>query len=198
VTKEEIRVRCGLSIGTNIFKIDIRRSARMIEANPFIKEACITRRLPDAIDINIKERSQVAYIKLFGKKYGLDDEGVILPLLDEEFNFPVVTGITLPKFTVGEKLDLAGVKSALNILKNIKETKLDEYIDIAEINVTKPAQAVLYTGKDKTEIRLGNFPIRNQFGSLKLILVDLNGKEASAEYIDLRFGEKIVVKERKK
>ena len=198
LTKEKIETLSNFSKGDNIFKLNIAGSARHIEAHPLIKEACITRKLPDIIDIKVQERNQAAYILLaFNKKYGLDDEGVILPLLDKELKLPVVTGLGFSKVSVGEKLDQAGVKSALNVIKAVKESRLDEFIDVAEINVVKPALPMLYTAKERTEIRLGNTPLRGQFDSLKLILVDLREKGSSAEYIDLRFGEKIVVKEKK-
>jgi len=199
VTKEKILILSHFSPGDNIFKLDIAESGRKIEAHPLIKEASITRKLPDIIDIRVEERNQVAYISLmFKKKYGLDDEGVILPVLDKKLKLPTVTGIAFSSVTVGERLDLAGIKSALNVVEAIKESKIDEYIEIAEIKVVKPAHPVLYTAKGRVEIRLGNFPLRNQFDSLKLILVDLREKGSCAEYIDLRFGKKIVVKEKKR
>lgn len=199
VTREKILVLSHFSPGGNIFRLDIAESAKHIEAHPLIKRASITRRLPDIIDIKVKERNQVAYILFkFNRKYGLDDEGVILPLLNKEFEFPAVTGLPFSEVVVGEHLDLPGVKSALNVLKAIEESNLEEYIEVAEINVVKPSHPVLYTAKEQTEIKLGSFPLRSQFDSLKLILVDLREKGSCAEYIDLRFGEKIVVKEKKK
>jgi len=198
VTREKILVLSHFSPGDNIFKVDIAEGSRKIEAHPLVKQACITRKLPDVIDIKVKERNQVAYISFaFKKKYGLDDEGVILPLLDEKLKFPTVTGLRFAKVVVGERLKMAGVKSAINVVEAIKDSKMDDYIEVAEINVVKPAHPVLYT-KARVEIRLGNFPLRNQFDSLKLILVDLREKGSCAEYIDLRFGEKIVVKEKKR
>jgi len=199
LTREKILILSQIFCGDNIFELDIAESAKHIEAHPLIKEACITRNLPDVIDIRVKERNQVAYILLkFKKRYGLDDEGVILPLLDKELKLPTVTGLAFSSVTVGKRLDLAGVRSALNVVKAVEDSKLEEYIDVAEINVVKPAHPVLYTAKERTEIRLGNFPLRNQFDSLKLILVDLREKGSCADYIDLRFGEKIVVKEKKR
>lgn len=201
VKPEEILSYSRLELGTNIFRLDITRTSRMIEVHPFIKEAVVIRRLPDIIDIKIRERRPLAYIML-GERYGLDEEGVILPPLEAKLEsgpkLPVVTGLLVSKVTVGEGLDLAGVKSALNVLKAIAETKLGEYVEIGEINVVKPAKVVLYTAKENTEIRLGNYPIRQQLESLKVIWVDLKEKGSEAEYIDLRFGEKMVVKPRER
>ena len=201
VKPEEILSYSRLELGTNIFRLDIARISRMIEVHPLIKEAIILRRLPDVIDIKVRERKQIACISL-GEMYGLDEEGVILPPLEVKSELspklPVVTGLRVASVTVGEGLDLAGVKSSLNVLKAMAETKLGEFLEIGEINVVKPATPVLYTTRENTEIRLGNYPVRQQLESLKVIWVDLKEKGSEAEYIDLRFGDKMVVKPREK
>lgn len=203
VKPEEILGYSRLELGANIFRLDIARISRMIAVHPLIKEAVIIRRLPDIIDIKVRERRQIAYIALgLGETYGLDEEGVILPPLEVKSELspklPVVTGLWVTSVTVGEGLDLVGVKSSLNVLKAMAETRLGEFLEIAEINVVKPATPVLYTAGENTEIRLGNYPLRQQLESLKVIWVDLKEKGSEAEYIDLRFGEKMVVKPREK
>lgn len=197
VTEDNILLLSNLAIGENIFMLDIRSAANRIKSHPLIRDAVIIRRLPDRIDIRVKERNQIAYIVLGLTLYGLDDEGYILPVVDENLVFPSVTGLRFSKANIGERLELAGVRAAINVLHSMRAAKLDEYADVTEINVVKPANPVLFT-RDRTEIRLGNSPLSRQFDSLKRVLINLRTKGVSAEYIDLRFGEShIPTKERK-
>jgi cell division protein FtsQ len=197
VTENNILLLSNFSIGENIFMLDIKSAAKRIQSHSLIRDAVIIRRLPDRIDILVKERNQIAYIVLGLTLYGMDDEGYILPVVDENLVFPTVTGLRFSKANIGERLNLTGVRSAINVIHGIRAAKLDGYADVTEINVVKPANPVLFT-RDKTEIRLGNSPLHRQFDSLKRVLINLKTKGVSAEYIDLRFGEShIPTKERK-
>jgi cell division protein FtsQ len=72
--------------------IDLRR--RELETLPWIERATVRRALPNRIEVEITERTPVAFVREASDMALVDVHGVILDRpLEGDFHFPVVTGI---------------------------------------------------------------------------------------------------------
>jgi cell division protein FtsQ len=80
--------------GHSVLRIPLAERKRQIEVIPWVEHAVVRRSLPNHIQVQIVERTPVAFLRNGGDLAFLDAHGVILEgPLTGDFHFPVVTGI---------------------------------------------------------------------------------------------------------
>ena len=81
--------------GRSIVKIPLSERRRQIEAIPWVEHATVRRVFPNRIEVDVVERTPIAYLRQGSDLSLVDAHGVILERpIEGAFNFPVVTGIT--------------------------------------------------------------------------------------------------------
>jgi cell division protein FtsQ len=81
--------------GWCVLRIPLVERRRVIDAIPWIEQATVRRALPNKIEIEITERTPVAFLREANDMALVDAHGVILDRpLEGDFHFPVVTGIS--------------------------------------------------------------------------------------------------------
>jgi cell division protein FtsQ len=80
--------------GHSVLRIPLNERRRQIEAIPWVAEALVRRALPNSIEVEITERTPIAFLRQGSDLALVDLHGVILERpLKANFHFPVVTGI---------------------------------------------------------------------------------------------------------
>jgi len=80
--------------GKSVLRIPIDERRKQIEALPWIEEATVRRALPNRIEVEITERTPVAFVREANDMALVDVHGVILERpVEGNFHFPVVAGI---------------------------------------------------------------------------------------------------------
>ena len=80
--------------GHSVLRIPLHERRRQIEAIPWVAEALVRRALPNKIEVEITERTPIAFLRQGSDLALVDIHGVILERpLKANFHFPVVTGI---------------------------------------------------------------------------------------------------------
>jgi cell division protein FtsQ len=80
--------------GKSVLRVPIDERRRQLEAIPWVEHATVRRVLPNHIDVEISERTPVAFLREGSDMALLDVHGVILDRpLEGNFHFPVVTGL---------------------------------------------------------------------------------------------------------
>jgi cell division protein FtsQ len=78
----------------SVLRIPIEKRRRELEAIPWVEAATVRRALPNRIQVEITERTPIAFLRDGGDMALVDVHGVILERpLSASFHFPVVTGI---------------------------------------------------------------------------------------------------------
>jgi cell division protein FtsQ len=81
--------------GRSILRIPLDDRRRQIEAFPWVEQATVRRALPSKIEVEIIERTPIAFLRQGSEMALVDVHGVILMRpLEGDFHFPVVTGIS--------------------------------------------------------------------------------------------------------
>jgi len=81
--------------GRSVLRIPLDERRLQIEAIPWVEQAAVRRALPNRIQVEITERTPVAFLRQGTALSLIDVHGVILGRpLQGNFNFPVVTGIS--------------------------------------------------------------------------------------------------------
>jgi cell division protein FtsQ len=80
--------------GRSVLRIPLNERRRQMEAIPWVAEALVRRALPNNIEVEITERTPIAFLRQGSDLALVDVHGVILERpLKANFHFPVVTGI---------------------------------------------------------------------------------------------------------
>ncbi len=89
--------------GKSILRVPIEARRAQIESLPWVEHATVRRVLPNRIQVDIVERTPIAFLRDGSSMSLIDANGVILnPPLRADFHFPVVTGI-LPGMPMDER-----------------------------------------------------------------------------------------------
>lgn len=77
LTAEEAARLGGVPLGRNIFAVNLVRVSRNLRRNPRIREAVVTRQLPDTLKIELSERVPALQVLAGGRVFLADREGVL-------------------------------------------------------------------------------------------------------------------------
>lgn len=136
-TSGEIITLAKARTGNNIFfhaeKAVIKEN---LEKNPFFKNIEISRKLPSTLVIKVEERPQVAAVSFGDSFIVIDDEGVVLRRTDVDPKVTLLTGLTISKMNVGEKLE-AEEKETLSMTLHMLYTMESGDIYFKKIDVSK-------------------------------------------------------------
>jgi len=94
ISRDEVLEIFAADRGKSVLRIPLDERRLQIEAIPWVERAIVRRALPNRIDVEISERTPVAFLRESGDMVLVDSYGVILDRpLQGDFHFPVVTGI---------------------------------------------------------------------------------------------------------
>ncbi len=93
VSPATVRERFTPDVEGSIFTVPLEARRRSLEEIPWVEAAVVQRVLPNRLQVHLRERTPVAFLRRGASLWLIDAEGVILPLPeDASFTFPVVTG----------------------------------------------------------------------------------------------------------
>jgi len=185
VDTSTIIILSGITRDRNIIKIDVERSKRMIETNPFIRAVGLA--LEDLnFTITVQERQPFVFLSSNDSLVVLDSDGVILQKKSmlTDYDLPVLTGVKLEKeVSEGDRIDEEDVNRGLYWFKAIP---LELWSQISEINIENPAKIIVYTLDGLKIFLTKGTGISEKFEILYNQLLELKEKKYTIEYIDLR------------
>jgi len=215
---KEIIIKSGDTVnlsnlkGHNIFEVDLNKLSRHLEiVYPNYKKIMVVRILPDKLFVDFIKRTPEAYIKLY-KYYYIDRDAVVFDALNftGDPGLPVITGLETKLFGVksGRAYDLNEIKSALEIIREIKKSRaLRDYrikrIDVASLD-NSSVFLTYFSGQDKAlnndnkpvsdllEVKIGQGNIFDKVNILNSLLSQVNSDRFNIKYIDLRFKEPVI------
>ena len=159
VSKKEILRNANLSVGINLFKFNKNKTEALIERHSLIKNAEITRKYPNKVNIRVLEREVTAIIPFEdGSFIYIDQEGVVLrkDSLLNTYNSPLITGLENISFIIGKPINIQPSWLADSLLEIILSLKNNKLIDrISEINVLEDNHIQIYTN-DGSVIKIGD------------------------------------------
>lgn len=177
LSPERLTEIMGLQPGTNILAVDVEAVRRKIEADPWVASATVSRQLPDTLHVAVTEHTPAAVL-LSGHFYLLDDDGVPFKRVEqgERAGLPVVTGVDRNLLVSGDPAAARIIRRALDVL-HVYEAKARPRL--AEIHVGDGGEALLYTEKTGTLLRLGRGPVEERlarFDALRAALGERSDK----------------------
>ena len=185
----------------NIMSFDLRYYKNQIESLAYVKDCKISKTFPETVNIVIYEREPLAIINSTDLIM-LDVDGICLPV--EEYgtiSLPILSNFKTNEelYPAGEKTKSSNVVKSIDIIKYSKRNFHNLYEDISEFvfNDSNEYEIILKNGK--TKILLGSDNVFKKIDYLKAfddVLPDDKNFNIY-KYIDLRYKDQIVVKERR-
>lgn len=124
VSAKDVVALSGIKTGELVFEIDTNKAMEAIGAAIDIKPVSIVIEYPNSVKITVEERKEAACIQESGTFLIIDDEGWLLKITNGSVaQYPMVTGLSLGDYNVGEKLG-ASDAFQLDVLSEVlKETE---------------------------------------------------------------------------
>jgi cell division protein FtsQ len=156
LSPEQIRERVPVAPGDNLFTADLAAIEAALEREPWIADVEVRRRLPRAIEIDVREREAAARVDLDGI-YLADRDGQIFKRarvdLGEGEGLPVITGVGRADLAAGAAPVSARIRRAL---ATADAFAADGRPAIGEVRVDVRHGVTVYTYDDAVAIRLGD------------------------------------------
>jgi cell division protein FtsQ len=197
ITKDEIVRLMNLPPNVPMYEIDLTAVQRNILTNSFVKSAVIQRDAPSTIRVSVEERKPAAILNA-KELYFIASDGTVLPYVvsAETYDIPVISGLdSLAGIKTGQKLMVADVNEALEIITASKFTSNHLFHAISEIRLRKGHDLVLYSFETGIPIIFGKGDAAKKMVKLDAFWQQFlqNNETSDIQYIDIRFDDQVVV-----
>jgi cell division protein FtsQ len=197
--------------GRSVLRIPLEERRLQLEAIPWVAQATVRRALPNTLQIDITERTPIAFLRDDNNLSLVDIHGVILekPLRDD-FHFPVVTGISsdMPVDDREQRMHLfAGFMQGVEAARPGATDQVSE-VDVSDdhdLRVTLTglqsdflvgsAGAAPDAGSDTSApllVHFGDGDFESKFQTLLEKIGEVRAKVGPLESVDLRFDGELV------
>lgn len=163
----------------NIFWIKPEQVEAAISKLPGIKEARVIYRLPNRVMIEVVERRTQIVWQRDGARYGVDDQGTMLPLEGELEATLLIQDLRTDPFEVSDRIGPEVVRSALALQRLFPETAVLQYSEDQGLSFDQWGYP----------IHFGTGDVAEKVAILDALLQELAAEGIKPAYVDLRFKE---------
>jgi cell division protein FtsQ len=189
--------------GKSVLRIPLDERRRQIESLPWIEQAIVRRALPNRLEVEIKERTPIAFVREDSDMALVDVHGVILERpLEGDFHFPVVTGIgpEMPLEDREKRMQLySGFAQQIDAaragaLDQVSEVDLADEHDV-RATLTGLGGADTSAGQPDAPVTVhfGDSDFASKYQTLVADIGQWRAKAGPVESVDLRFSREAVV-----
>lgn len=186
LTDDELMEVAGIKARKSLLTVSCREIGRQMLLSPWIKAASVRKEFPGTLSITIQETEPFALLDVNGHLFLIDERGRILEeLKDNAVPF-------LPTIVSDPNREKDAFSEALNLVLLLNKKGLTAGRDHVEVIAHKPNSISIVM--DGTVIKIGSGAYEEKLERFSLLETDLRERNMPAEYIDLRFGDKAIVK----
>ena len=183
--------------GQSILRSDVAGASERLLALPLVKEAQIKREWPASVSITIVERTPWGVWDAGGKRFVVDDEGVVLDLPAPK-GAPVILQSDAPRPLVpGDRVDSGAVAVASELVPTAERT-LGRRVVALEFSQASGLTAVLNGGPERPRLRATFGDAQGyafKIAALYAVLRRADAEDRTLRSVDLRFGDRVAVRE---
>ncbi len=195
---DDIKAIAGVSEGVNILSVNLSSSRKRLAAEPWIKDASISRNFPSEMTIDIREHNALAVMD-FERLFMIDTSGCIFKEYDsgDPSSLPVVSGLRYKDWTAEGFRDTRAYKALMRILhlssaagSTIPHHNIEKIIVDPEIGLT------LKTREPVQFVELGFAEYEDKLKRFEKIAAHLEEKELENVFslVDLKNPDRVVAR----
>ncbi|MCU1299378.1 MAG: Cell division protein FtsQ, partial [Acidobacteriaceae bacterium] len=194
VTRSQIMEVMGGDIGRNIFFIPLDQRKKQLEQIPWVAAASVMRFVPNRLEIEIQERTPVAFARVGSKILLIDRAGTLmdLPAGKKKYSFPVILGMN-----PGEPLS---TRSARMKIYNDLVAQLDSggahySQELSEVDLSDSDDVKVLANNPQGEvlIHLGSSNFLERYKTYEAHAQEWRQQFDKLESVDLRYDRQIIV-----
>ncbi|MEE9464077.1 MAG: FtsQ-type POTRA domain-containing protein [Candidatus Neomarinimicrobiota bacterium] len=201
ISRAEIINAIDLPLTGSIFDVDLAGIQRRVERLNYIHGVRLGRIFPHTIFVDILENQPLAYVAA-PEFFVLTVEGTALPLPYGRFDLelPTVSGIpgVISALDAGVIEGSEQLVQAREMLDYLRTAYPVLYQELSEIVFSAAGEVTLYLAETSTAVRLGDTDLQQRIATLDAFLTTIMGQRNVMDYsyIDLRYKQQIIVRER--
>lgn len=159
VSSEMIISLSGLKTDENIFKFSGLSVEKKIKENAYVESVKIHRKIPNKIQIDVKERIPTYSVDFLGKYAYINTQGYIIDISEDKKELPVIQGVStaedqiIPNNRLNNE-DLEKLEIIIKIMNVAKENNLDT--KVTSIDISKANEYSIYLEEEQKTIYLGD------------------------------------------
>lgn len=193
----QVLAQAGIGDRTNIFAVNLSVARKRLLSHPWIREAAVSRRLPDTIHITIEEQQPLAIVDL-GRKFLVNPGGDIFKewSAPDPSDLPLVCGL---EFSDLKSPGESASDAFLAVMNVLQMGSAGEHIlsnrRIKKIQVDRETGLTLFTADGTKAIRIGYHDYADKYKILETVMSRLNRHNELTDFetIDLNNPNRVVV-----
>ncbi|OGU05760.1 MAG: cell division protein FtsQ [Geobacteraceae bacterium GWC2_58_44] len=195
LTRSEVLAAAGVKPGDSMLGLKLKGVVTQLSKNPWIEQVQVRRYFPHTLSITLSERTPQAVANV-GCLYYLDAKGVLFKSLVEgdRLDYPLITGVSEEDLARDPSGTKEALKNALLLIASLRGGKVFTLDDVSEIHYDKGYGFTLFTMLGGIPVKLGNDGFDEKLARLSGIYQELKPQMQALDYIDLDYGDKIIVK----
>jgi len=195
VTRAQVIEVMGGDIGRNIFFIPLGQRQSQLEQIPWVGSASVMRFVPNHLEIQIHERTPVAFAQVGSRILLIDAGGTLMELpvgSKKKYSFPVILG-TNPGEPISTRA--ARMKIYSDLISQLDSGGSHYSQDISEVDLTDPDDVKVLTNDPGGEVlvHLGSADYLDRYKVYVTHVQQWRQQFAKLDSVDLRYDRQIVV-----
>src|SRR5580700_1790005 len=193
VTKAQIMEVMGADIGRNIFFIPLAQQKAQLEQIPWVESASVMRFVPNRLQVQIHERTPVAFARVGPRMSLIDAGGTLMELTAKrKYSFPVILGMNpgeplstrAPRMKAYAEMVSELDSGGAHYSQDLSEVDLSDLEDV-KVRVNDPAGDVL--------VHLGSSDYLRRYKIYIAHAQEWRQQFQKLESVDLRYDNQIIV-----
>ena len=182
-------------LGQNIFQANIQLVPDRLRDNPWIETAEVSRKMPDSLQVKIKERIPFAKIEMTDGKTFLIDKKAFLIKEIESHEYQILPVMQLNDDTyyeIGSSLQSEEIKNCIKFIEKIISVKnSDQVINFTSITMEEGGRYTLKT--PSTSVRVSEENLKENLDNLRIASKIIHQEGLKIKFIDLTFDDQVVL-----
>ena len=182
--------------GKSVLRIPLDERRRQLESLSWIEQATVRRALPNRIEVEIAERTPIAFVREASDMALVDIHGVILERpLEGNFHFPVVTGIGADMALEDREKRMQLYSGFAQQIETAHAGALDQVseVDLTDEHDVRATLTGLGGSDAPVLVHFGDSDFAGKYQTLVEDIGQWRAKAGPVESVDLRFSREAVV-----
>lgn len=190
LSEADIIAASGLVLGRSTMDFEPAKVQAGIQSLSWVKDVQVHRRLPDGYSIVVTERKPVAVLA-WGDLHLVDDTAlpfVQIPTQDLPRDLPVISVNGVERLGLDDFNQIylrEMIAEAITLSQEYRNLNLDNRYRLNEVSIDPIEGYRLYVGEDDACFVLGMGPFDDKWNRLRVVLQDLESRQARVEMIRL-------------
>lgn len=180
---------------TSWLKFDAFEFSVLLNQHPWVSQSIVHRRNDFGLDIVIKERKPIAYLKTGSNLFLMGKDFRVLSFVKSGkiWDLPVIIDENLTSLEAGDYVSKDQFVKAFSLISLLKRNDTLPLSSISEIHITDPLNYELVTIPDGIVLKLGSNNFEKKIKNLHDASPVLADYKDNIRYIDLRYNDGLVL-----